>query len=58
MNELELLLGPFFAVTCLIEDSPIFKKYYFGGSEIQEDYSSAVLQQRLGVCRVRERGVA
>ncbi len=52
--ELELVLGPFFAVTCLVEDSPALKNYYMTGDpDRRENYSSVVLQQRLSVCRVR-----
>jgi len=49
--EWELMLGPFFAVTCLIEDSPALVEYYKSADK-QTSYSGLMLQQRLSVCRV------
>ena len=51
-SEWELILGPFYAVTCLIEDSPALLKYY-KNAEKQSIYGGFMLQQRLSVCRVR-----
>lgn len=53
----DLVLGPFFAVSGLIEDSDVLQNYYFKGppGAHEDDYGdiAVTLQQRLGVCRVR-----
>lgn len=50
----EMLLGPFFAVSGLMEDSAEVKQEYVGASgETEYTNLANTLQQRLSICRVR-----
>ena len=48
----DMLLGPFFSVSGLMEDSAEVKRHYMSG-EVDHQSLATMLQQRLSICRVR-----
>lgn len=49
----DMLLGPFFAVSGLLEDSADVKQHYLGATDEAEFRTlAATLQHRLAICRV------
>lgn len=49
----DMLLGPFFAVSGLLEDSAEVKRHYVAAEEGEYRVLAGTLQQRLSICRVR-----